>query len=168
MTSTSKVDAKRGAQTKAPQYRGAPKLHPVRSSGGELGRQDLQDFAGTRDRDRPRLHGLWDRAHEVDVQEPVLEAGTLDLYVVGELEATFEVPRGDALVEHVAALLLVVGLLLASAPQCVLLCFYREISVSEAGDRNRDAIVVLAGPGDVVRRIARYRPFHAADLVEHG
>ena len=136
---------KLGAQTKAPQYRGAPKLHPVRSSGGELGRQDLQDFAGTRDRDRPRLHCLWDLAHEVDVQEPVLEAGTLDLHVVSELEATFEVPRGDALVEYVAALLIVVGLLLASERQRVLFCFDREISVGEASDCNRDAIVVLAG-----------------------
>jgi len=57
---------------KRPDNRGAPKLHPVRSSGGELGRLDLQDFAGTRDRDRPGLHRLWDLAHEVDVQEPVL------------------------------------------------------------------------------------------------
>src|ERR1700747_195874 len=55
---------------KRPDNRGAPKLHPVRSSGGELGRLDLQDFAGARDRDRPGLHCLWDLAHQVDVQEP--------------------------------------------------------------------------------------------------
>ena len=66
------VDAQRGAQTKAPRQPGAPKLHPVRSSGGELGRLDFQDFAGARDRDRPGLHCLWDLAHQVDVQEPVL------------------------------------------------------------------------------------------------
>jgi hypothetical protein len=65
------VDVQLGAQTKAPRHRGAPKLHPVRPSGGELSRLDLQDFAGTRDRDRPRLHRLWDLAHEVDVQESV-------------------------------------------------------------------------------------------------
>ena len=53
--------------------------HPVRSSGGELGRLDLQDFARAHDRDRPRLHRLWDLAHQVDVQEPVLQARTLDL-----------------------------------------------------------------------------------------
>jgi hypothetical protein len=76
---------------KRPDKRGAPKLHPVRSSGGELGRLDLQDFAGARDRDRPGLHCLWDLAHEVDVQQPVLQARTLDLHMVGELEATFEV-----------------------------------------------------------------------------
>src|ERR1700678_3154636 len=88
--------------------------------------------------------------------------------MVGQLEATFEVSRGDALVEHVAALLLVVGLLLASERQRVLLCLDREIRVGEAGDCNRDAIVVLAGPRDIVGWIARYRAFHAADLVEHG
>ena len=88
---------------KRPDNRGAPKLHPVRSLGGELGRLDIQDFAGARDRDRPGLHCLWDLAHEVDVQEPVLQARTLDLHMVGELEVTFEVPLGDALVEHVAA-----------------------------------------------------------------
>src|SRR3984957_4576497 len=88
--------------------------------------------------------------------------------MVGELEATFEVPRGDALVEHVATFLLVVGLLLASERQRVLLCFDREISVGEAGDRDRNAIVVLAGPRDIVGWIAGCRRFHAADLVEHG
>src|SRR5271155_565697 len=153
---------------KRPDNRGAPKLHPVRTSRGELGRLDVQHFAGTRDRYRPGLHCLWDLAHKVDVQEPILQARTLDLHVVGELEAAFEVPRGDALVEHVATLLLVVGLLLAPERQRVLLCLDREISVGEAGDCNRDAVVVLAGPRDVVRWIARYRPFHAADLVEHG
>ena len=42
------------------------------ASGSDLGRLDLQDPAEARNRDRPRLHGLWDLAHEVDVQEPVL------------------------------------------------------------------------------------------------
>src|SRR5580704_14741423 len=153
---------------KRPNNRGAPKLHPVTSSGGELGRLDLQDFAGAHDRDRPRLHRLWDLADQVDVQEPVLQARTLDLHMVRELEATFEVPRGDALVEHVATFLLVVGLLLASERQRVLLCFDREISVGEAGGRDRNAIVVLAGPRDIVGWIAGCRRFHAADLVEHG
>jgi hypothetical protein len=53
----------------APRHRGAPKLHPALPSGNDLGRSDLQDLAGARDRDRPRLHRLWDLAHEVDVQE---------------------------------------------------------------------------------------------------
>jgi uncharacterized protein YdiU (UPF0061 family) len=55
-------------------------LHPVRSLGGELGRLDIQDFAGARDRDRPGLHCLWDLAHQVDVQEPILQARTYPPY----------------------------------------------------------------------------------------
>ena len=64
--------------------------------------------------------------------------------MVGRLEATFEVPGGDALLEHIPAHPLVVGLLLASERQRVLLCLDREISDGKAGDCNRDAIVVLA------------------------
>ena len=65
---TSKLSLMLGTQAKAPQETGAlPKIQPVRASGSDLGRLDVQDFAGTRDRDRPRLHRLRDLAHEVDV-----------------------------------------------------------------------------------------------------
>ena len=57
---------------KRPDDRGAPKLQPVRPSGSQLGRLDLQDLAGARNRDLPRLHRLWDLAHEIDVEKPVL------------------------------------------------------------------------------------------------
>src|SRR5271155_5535331 len=95
------------ADAKRPDTGALPNCIRFLPSGSELGRLDLQDSAGARDRDRPRLHRLWDLAHEVDVQEPVLQARTLDLHMVGELEAAFEVPRGDALIEHFATLLLV-------------------------------------------------------------
>src|SRR5215216_996925 len=137
------------------------------TSGSDFGWLDLQELTGARDRDRPGLHRLWDLAHEFDVQKPVLQARALDLDMVSELEATFEVPRGDALVEHVSALLLVVSLL-AADPQRVLLHLDRKISVGEAGDGDRDVIGVLAGALDIVRRIARCGAFHPADLVEHG
>src|SRR5258708_33163935 len=86
--------------------------------------------------------------------------------MVGELEATLEGPRGNALVEHVAGLLLVVGLLLAVDRQRILPRLDREISVGEAGDCNRDAIGVLAGPRDTVGRIARRRSGRADELTE--
>src|SRR3989441_11927670 len=73
---------------KRPGIRGAPKIQPVRASGGDLGRLDLQKLTGACDRDRPRLHRLRNLAHEVDVEEPVLQARALDLNIVGELEAT--------------------------------------------------------------------------------
>src|ERR1700732_2176052 len=121
-----------GAQTGAHgKSRGAPKIQPASASGSDLGRLDLQELAGTRDRDRPRLHGLRNLAHELDVQEPVLQARALDLDIVGELEATLEGSRGDALVEHLAGLFLVVGLFLAADRQPVLLRLDRGIRLGE-------------------------------------
>jgi hypothetical protein len=38
----------------------------------------VQNLAGARDRDRPRFHRLRDLAHEVDVQEPVLQPSTAE------------------------------------------------------------------------------------------
>src|SRR6202521_4684625 len=100
-------------KTKAPRKPGRSQISTaLRVSGSDLGRFDLQKLAGARDWDRPRLHRLRNLAHEVDVQETVLQARAFDLHVVGELEATFEGPLRDALVEHVAGLLLVVGLFL--------------------------------------------------------
>src|SRR5271166_4652440 len=63
------------------------------------------------DRDLTRLFGLGNLAHQIDVQKPVLERRTLDLDVVGKLEEALEGARRDALVEHLAALLLVLGFL---------------------------------------------------------
>src|ERR1700730_6723550 len=147
---------------------GAPPNFKSKNSGSDLGRLDLQKLAGARDRDRPGLHRLRNLAHEVDAQEPVLQARALDCDMVGELEATLEGPRGNALVEHVAGLRLVAGLLLAADRQPILLRLDRQIAIGESGDCDRDAIGVLAAPLDIVGRIARGRAFHAVELVEHG
>ena len=61
-----------------------------------MGWLDLRDHTGAHDRYRPGLHRLGDLAREVDVQETVLQARAPDLHRVGKLEATLEVPRGDA------------------------------------------------------------------------
>ena len=52
---------------------GRSQISIVRTSGGGLGRLDLQNLAGARDRDRPGFHRLRDLTHKVDVQEPVLQ-----------------------------------------------------------------------------------------------
>jgi hypothetical protein len=39
----------------------------IKTSGGDLGRLDVQDFAEARDRDSARLHSLRNLAHKVDV-----------------------------------------------------------------------------------------------------
>src|SRR6202040_1506187 len=54
------------AKRKRPGNRDAPKFQPVRASGSDLGRFDLQKLTGARDWDRPRLHRLRDLAHEAD------------------------------------------------------------------------------------------------------
>jgi hypothetical protein len=64
------------------------------------------------DGDAARLEALRDIAHEVDVEQAVLEAGALDLDVVGELEAALERAGGDAAVQELRVLVL--GLLLAA------------------------------------------------------
>ena len=106
------------------------------------------------DRDLARLLGLGDFAHEIDVQQSVLEARALDLDMVGELEDALERARRDALVEHLAVLLFL-GLLGALDRQRVLFRLDRQVVLAEAGDRDGDAVLVLAGPLDVVGRIAR-------------
>jgi len=52
---------------KRPGNRGARKIQQVRGSSRDLGRLDLQKLAGTRDRNRPRLHGLRNLAHKINV-----------------------------------------------------------------------------------------------------
>ena len=113
-------------------------------------------FRAVADRDLARLLGLGDLAHEIDVQQAVLEGRVLHLHMIGKLEDALEGARGDALIEHLA-ILLFLGLLGALDRQRVFFRFDRQIVFAETGDRDRDAIVVLARAFDVVGRIARGR-----------
>ena len=132
------------SRQEAPGKVGALPSQPVRTSGGGLGRLNLQNLAGTCDRDRPGLHRLRDLANEIDVQEPVLQPCALYHNVVGKLKATLKRPLGDALVEHVASLFLFV--FFAADRQRVFLRFDRKISVGKSSDCDRDAKSVLAVP----------------------
>src|SRR6266852_6289165 len=62
------------------------------------------------DLDRPRLHRLGDLADQLDMQHAVVEAGADHLDGVGELEAALEGAAGDAAVEVLRAVLLLLGL----------------------------------------------------------
>ena len=75
-------------------FRGAP--DQTGWPGSDLGRLDLQEFAGTRERDRPRLHRLRNLVHKVDVQEPVLQPRAFDLDMLGELVVALKSARGNA------------------------------------------------------------------------
>src|SRR5437667_1642145 len=116
------------------------------------------------DRDLARLLGLGNLAHEIDVQESVLEGRALDLDVVGKLEHALEGAGGDALVEHVAAVLVGLRLFLAFDRQRVFLRLDRKLVLAEAGYRDGDAVRILAGALDVIGRVAR----SALEAVEHG
>src|SRR6476660_5146590 len=148
----------------APENRGAA-LHRI-SKPGRLGRLFVLDGrVAVADRDRAGLLRLGNLAHEVDVQEAVLKLGALDLDEVGELESALESSSGNALIEYVAALLFLLGVLLAADGQSVLLGHDRELVLGEAGYRDGDTILVVAGPLDVVGRVPRRGAVEA--LIEH-
>src|SRR5258708_9853177 len=105
------------------------------------------------DGDRPRLHRLGDLADQLDMQHAVIEAGADHLDGVGELEAALEGAAGDAAVEVLRGVLLLLGL--AGDQQRVLLDLDVEIAGAEAGDGHAQAIGFIAGLLDVVGRIGR-------------
>ena len=99
------------------------------------------------------------------MQEPVLELGALDLDEIGELEYAFERARRNALVQDFAGVLFRLALLFAADRERVFLQFDIELVLAEAGNRDRDAVGVLAGPLDIVGRIGR-GGINRAGLVE--
>src|SRR5512143_329163 len=123
---------------------------------GLLGRGGDRNIAG--------LHGLRQLAHEIDMQQAMLEACALHHDMVGELESALEAPRGDAAMEERRVLDL--GLLLAADGKGVLLHLDFEVALAEAGDGHGDAVLVLADPLDIVRRIARGLALEARERVE--
>src|SRR5256885_12709422 len=74
-------------------------------SGNRLG-VDLPDVRSGRtlDRNPTRFHGFRELAHKFDLQQAVVEGGTLDLDVVREIELPLEGPRRNAVVEQLALL----------------------------------------------------------------
>src|SRR6185437_15518206 len=116
---------------------------PLRSLGGR--RFHRFDGLGLADRDDARLLGLGNLAHEVDVQEAVLADRPGHDDMVGELEAALEGAGGDALVEHVALLVRLRGLLRSAHGQRVFARFDIKLTLAEAGDRECNPVGVLAG-----------------------
>src|SRR5215471_8130219 len=126
------------AKKKAPRnLRGAPTQRTQRLelrshyfTSGSLGVDHLG--LAVADRNLARLHRLRDLADEIDVKQAVLERRAADLDVLGELEDALERACGDALVEHLALLLVGLGLLLALDRQGVLLRLDRNVGLAEA------------------------------------
>jgi hypothetical protein len=102
------------------------------------------------DLDSARLHGFRNLAHEIDLEQAVLERSCLNLDMVGKAEVPLEAARGDAL-ENVV--FLVVVILLAGDRQTVLVKRDGDLVRSKARESDRNSIALFAGTRDVVRRI---------------
>ncbi len=97
--------------------------------------------------DPARLHLFWNLAPELDCQQAVLQRRSGDLHVVGQLETTLKCAPGDATMK-----ILVFGLLglLATDHEQILLLGHRQIASGEAGNRDRDAVLVIAKLRNVI------------------
>src|SRR3954454_14889062 len=121
---------------------------------GSFGLENLGLRLAVSDRNLARLFRLGDLTDELDVQETVLElrAGYLD--VIGKLEAAFERAGRDALIEHLTLVLFALLLLLAPDGEGVFLGLDGQLVLAKARERNGDAVAVIAGTLDVIRRIS--------------
>ena len=89
------------------------------------------------------------------MEQAILERGVLHHHEIGKLESPLEGARRDAAIEHLGFVVAVfIGGFLALDRQRVFLRDDREFALREAGNRNGDAVAVLAGALDIVGRIA--------------
>src|SRR5258708_3223379 len=136
---------------------GNPKVDRSDSAAGPLrsGRLAVLDLlvvvaiAGV-DRNPARLHGLRQLAHQLDLQEPVFKRRACHLDIVGEVELAPERTSRDGLEQVVVIAVL---RLAAFYGQHVLLCRDGDLLRLEAGQSERDAIVILTDACDVVGRV---------------
>src|SRR6185312_15586031 len=143
--------------------RAARSILATQSGSGGLG-FDLGHVArgGAADRNAARLHRFGDFPLQLDDEQAVLEAGALDLDVVGQRELTLEVARRDATMQEGPLLLLALA---AFERQHVLLDRESDFIVRKSGDRHRDLEAVLVETFDVVGGIALFGG--PLDLVEN-
>src|SRR4051812_32368986 len=129
--------------------RGGPGLSAARTSGRLLVLDLLAHAAGI-DRDPAWLHRLRNLPHQIDLEQSALERGALYLHIISEVEHPPERTRRDTLIK---ILVLALFGLAAFHGERVLLGRDRHLVGAEAGQRQGDSIMILAGPLDVVRRV---------------
>ena len=118
------------------------------------GRHDLafdQFVVLTADLDPAWFHGLGYLAHQVDMQETVLQIGTVDPHIVGQLVGAFEVAVGDATMQVLAVG--DVGIFSTDDLEQVFLGLDVDFLGTEACDSQGNPVLVLARRLDVVRRV---------------
>ena len=108
------------------------------------------------------------RPHQIDRQQPVFQIGAQHLHAVRQHEGALELARGDAAVEILAAL---VVLLPSADQQLTFLDADVELIAGEAGDGKRDAqplrvLSIARQPFDVVGRVAVGALGDAVDAFE--
>src|SRR3954454_19724526 len=102
----------RNARKKRPGFPGRFRVQPISAESlialrGDRGVDHLRRLRAGVDRNAAGLLGLGDLAHEVDMEQVVLERGVLHLHEIGKLEDALEGTRGDAAVEHFGSVLAV-------------------------------------------------------------
>lgn len=100
------------------------------------------------DLDPPRLHRLQHLAHQIDLQKTVPEGCRRDLHVVGEVENAAKGPRRDALIK-----VLVLGLFDLAALDGQHILFGGDGDVLGSETRQRNLVLIVTRPFDVVRRV---------------
>src|SRR6185503_1898896 len=105
-------------------------------------------------------------ALEVDMEQPILELRALDLDVLRELETPFEGATGDPLMEIARLGAVRLAIALALDGEHAFLDLDGEVLLGEARDRERNPVVVLAGPLDVVRGIG-HAVIELGERIEH-
>ena len=122
-------------------------------------------FAGL-NLDAAWLHRFGHFALQFDLEQSILERRALHLDKVGEIEATFERPTGDAAVEVLGLVLLLVDA--TSDYQRVSVNRNADLLGLEASNRKRNAVLVLTGSNDVAGRviILRLKPKALVHQVE--
>ena len=103
------------------------------------------------------------------MQQATIQAGAGDLDLLGQHEAALERPCGDAAMQE-GALIRVIALP-AADDELLLLDGDRQVGLGEPGDRQGDAVGILAMPLDIERRIAvrpglRHALDQAVELLE--
>src|SRR5579872_3285965 len=112
------------------------------------------------------LHRFGDLAHKVDRQQSILQIRALHLDMVGKREAALERAVGDAAIDEIAVLALILLRLAAGDDEHVLLGGNVDLVGLESRNSKLDAIIVLALLDQVERRIIFLRLAERA-VLEH-
>jgi len=112
----------------------------------------FEQGSGRLDFDAAGLHRLGNFTFQFNVQQAVIQRGSGDLDVIGQVEAALERTGGYSPVEEAVVFIAVFFGLLAGHDQLVVLRRDIQIRFSEASDCHGNPIAVITGFLDIVGR----------------